>query len=76
MAMIKLGDYYINPEHISCVGVKEGSICGRICGEKKWFDVFVVLYGQKISKSYRTRSEAEEVIQRIVTYLNEGNEDD
>ncbi len=76
MAMIEFGDYYINPKHISCVGVKEESICGRICGEKHWYEVFVICYGQKIAKSYRTKSEAEEVIRRIVKYLNEGKEDD
>lgn len=71
MAMIEFGDYCINPKYISCVGVKEESICGRICGEKRWYEVFILCDGQKIAKSYRTRSEADEVVERIVTHLNQ-----
>lgn len=77
MAMIFFGNCYINPKHISCVGVKEESICGRICGEKRWYEVFILCDGQKIAKSYRTRSEADLVVERIVTQLNQldGEED-
>jgi hypothetical protein len=77
MAMIKFGDYYINPKHVSCIGIKEECLCGRVSGEKYWYEVFVVCYNQKIAMSCRTRSEAEEVVQRIVTYSNQldGEED-
>ena len=67
MAMIKFGDYYVNPEHISCVGVKEESICGRISGEKSWYEVFILCQGQKIARSCQTRSEAEELVLHIVS---------
>lgn len=66
MAMIKFGDYYINPKHVSCVGMKEESTCGRVSGAKYWYEVFVLCYGQKIAKSCQTRSEAEEVVQQIL----------
>ena len=70
MAMIEFGDYYINPKHISCIGIKEESTCGRISGAKYWYEVFVICGSQKIAKSYQTRSEAEEVVQRILIYTS------
>lgn len=70
MAMIKFEDYYINPKHISCVGMKEESLCGRVSGEKTWYEVFVICYDQKISTTRKTRSEAEELVKQIVMYSN------
>ena len=70
MAMIKFGDYYINPKHISCVGMKEESLCGRVSGEKTWYEVFVICYDQKIATTRKTRSDAEELVQQIVMYSN------
>ena len=77
MAMIKFGNYYINPKNIGGVGIKEECICGRVGGAKYWYEVFVLYCNQKIAMSCKTRSEAEEVVQRIVTYSNEleGKED-
>lgn len=73
MAMIKFGNYYINLKHVSCVGIKEKNVIGTC---KYLYEVFVCYYNQKISMSCGTRSEAEEVVQRIVTCSNEGKEDD
>ena len=73
MAMIKFGNYYINPKNISCIGIKEENVIGTC---KYLYEVFVGYYNQKISMSCKTRSEAEEIVQRIVTYSNEGKEDD
>jgi len=70
MAMIEFGDYYINPKHISCVGMKEESICGRISGEKHWYEVFVICQGQKIAKSCQTRSEADKLVEQIVFFAS------
>ena len=71
MAMIRFGDYYINPKHVSCVGVREESTSGRVGEAKYWYEVFVVCYSQKIVRSYTTRREADEVVDRIVTHLNQ-----
>lgn len=72
MAMIKFGNFYINPKNISYVGIKEENVIGTC---KYLYEVFVGSYNQKISMSCRTRGEAEEVVKRIVTYSNEGKED-
>ena len=63
MAMIKFGDYYINPKHISCGGIKEECLTGTC---KYWYEVFVICYDQKISTTRKTRSDAEELVQQIV----------
>lgn len=68
MPMIEFGDYYINPKHISCVGMKEENVIGTC---KYLYEVFVICGNQKIAKSCRTRSEAKELVQRIITCSNQ-----
>ena len=63
MAMIKFGDYYINPKHVSCVGINEENMIGTC---KYWYEVSAVCYGHKITTTYKTRSDAEELVQQIV----------
>lgn len=65
MAMIKFGDYYINPRYVSCVGIEEKCLCGRVSGAKYWYVVFVICQGQKMATSFEKRSEAIKLVQHI-----------
>ena len=70
MAMVEFGDYYINPKHVSCIGIKERCLCGRVSGAKYWYEVFVICCNQKIATSCQTRRDAEELVQQIKLYAS------
>lgn len=67
MAMVEFGDYYINPKHVSCVGINDRLIME---GGKFLYEVFVICQGQKISTSFQTRRDAEELVQQIKLYAS------
>lgn len=62
MAMVKFGDYYINPRHVSCVGMTEESTSGS---EAKVYEVLVICQGQKMTKSFEKKSEARKLVEHI-----------
>lgn len=65
MAMIKFGDYYINPRYVSCVGMTEEFPHGSTSGEKCVYEVLVICQGQKMATSFEKRSEAIKLVQHI-----------
>ena len=65
MAMIKFGDYYINPRYVSCVWINDRLIIEE---EKTLYEVFVICQGQKMSTSLEKRSEAKKLVEHIKFY--------
>ena len=64
MNLIKLGDCWINPKHISCAKIEETL---SEYSNRQIYYVTVVCYGYEAGRMlYRTREDAETVLKKVV----------